>query len=318
MKGQGYATACIGKWHLGHHPETLPTSNGFDSYFGIPYSNDMNHPDNQGKPKVGVEGYDILWKDPESTPSKWKTPLMENEEIIELPVDQRTITRRYTDRAIDFITQNKDKPFFAYLPHTMPHVPLYVPDELYDSDPKKAYVLMMEHLDAEVGRVMDTIREVGLSESTYVIFASDNGPARGLKHHGGSVGPLRGSKATTFEGGTRVPCIVWGPGRIPADTTSDELASTLDVLPTIAALTDTPLPADSKIDGMDVSRLLVDDNARSPRDEVLYFDGHGKLEGIRKGDWKLLIKKEKPLLFDLSKDIGEKKNLANATPDVVK
>lgn len=318
LKAQGYSTACFGKWHLGHHPETLPISNGFDTYFGIPYSNDMNHPDNEGKPKGGVEGLDILWSDPESTLTKWKTPLMENDKIIELPVDQRTVTRRYTDKAIDFIKENREKPFFVYLPHTMPHVPLYVPDEVYDPDPQNAHTCVMEHIDAEVGRVMDTIRELKLDKNTYVIFTSDNGPPLGLKHHSGSADPLRGGKTSTFEGGCRVPCVIWGPGRIPAGTECDQLVSTLDILPTIAALTGTELPKGRKIDGLDASVLLKGDNAKSPRDEMLYYDGHGNLEGIRKGKWKLLVKKSQTLLFDLLQDVGEQDNLADANPDVVK
>ncbi|MCU0777425.1 MAG: sulfatase-like hydrolase/transferase, partial [Akkermansiaceae bacterium] len=270
LKQQGYATACFGKWHLGHHPETLPRRQGFDSYLGIPYSNDMNHPDNKGMPKGGPRGMDILWNDPESTLTKWRTPLMENEKIVELPVDQRTITRRCTDRGIAFIRENRQRPFFLYLPYSMPHIPLYVPDDVRDPDPKRAYINTIEHLDAEVGRLIDTLRELDLAENTYVIFASDNGPWLQFKHHGGSAGPLRDGKGTPFEGGQRVPCIMWAPGRIPAGTETDALASTIDLLPTIAALTDTPLPAGRAIDGVDISALLTSD-AKSPRGDFLYY-----------------------------------------------
>ncbi|MDB4260076.1 sulfatase, partial [Akkermansiaceae bacterium] len=253
LSDQGYATACFGKWHLGHHPETLPQKHGFDTYFGIPYSNDMNHPDNKGKPKGGHMGMDALWADPESTLTHWKTPLMENEKIVELPVDQRTVTRRYTDKSIEFIKANKEKPFFLYLPHSMPHIPLYVPDDVRDADPKRAYINVIEHIDSEVGRITDLLRELKLSENTYVIFTTDNGPWLQFKHHGGSAGPLREGKGTTFEGGQRVPCVMWAPGRIPAGTTCDSLCGTIDLLPTITALTESALPEDKKIDGLDIS-----------------------------------------------------------------
>ena len=212
LKSQGYATACFGKWHLGHHPEVLPTSNGFDTYLGIPYSNDMNHPDNKGKPQGGPAGMDILWKDPESTLTKWKTPLIKNEEIIELPVDQRTVTRRYTQNAIDFIKKHRDESFFVYLPHSMPHIPLYVPDDVRDPNPLNAYINVIEHIDSEVGRLLKTLDELKLSDNTYVIYTTDNGPWLPFKHHGGSAGPLREGKGTTFEGGQRVPCLIRGPG----------------------------------------------------------------------------------------------------------
>jgi arylsulfatase A len=332
LKSQGYATACFGKWHLGHHPETLPQQLGFDTYYGIPYSNDMNHPDNKGKAKGGPDGMDILWADPESTLTMWNTPLMENEKIVELPVDQRTVTRRYTDKAIDFIKTNKEKPFFVYLPHSMPHIPLYVPDEVRDPNPLNAYINVIEHIDAEVGRLMDTIRELKLEGNTYVIYTSDNGPWLPFKHHGGSAGPLRDGKGTTFEGGQRVPCVMWGPGRIPAGTECNQLVGTIDLLPTIAALTETPLPANHKIDGLDASALLLDEKAPTPRREYLYYSSRGALEGIRQDQWKLLIKQprrkknapkneppKKPqiMLFDLSKDIGEQNNLANEKPKIV-
>ena len=333
LKGQGYATACFGKWHLGHHKEVLPTSNGFDTYFGIPYSNDMNHPDNKGKPKGGWAGMDILWNDPESTLTKWKTPLFEDEKIVELPVDQRTVTRRYTQKSIDFIKANKDKPFFVYLPHSMPHIPLYVPDDVRDPDPKNAYINTIEHIDSEVGRLLKTLDDLKLVDNTYVIYTTDNGPWLQFRHHGGSAGPLREGKGTTFEGGQRVPCVMRGPG-IPAGTVCDELTGTIDVLPTIAALTGKPLPATNKIDGLDTSGLWKGTVKESPREEFLHYTSRGAIEGIRSGNWKLLVKKprvprrqsgtktnNKPpqlYLFDLAKDVGEKNNLIQAKPEVVK
>jgi arylsulfatase A len=320
LKSAGYATACVGKWHLGHHPETLPRAQGFDSYYGIPYSNDMNHPDNKGKPRVSS---DELWKNQESAVTLWKTPLIGNEEIIELPVDQRTVTRRYTDKAIEFVKANKEKPFFLYLPHSMPHIPLYVPDDVYDPDPQNAYTCVIEHIDAEVGRLMDTVRELGIDRNTYVIFTTDNGPWLSFKNHGGSALPLRDGKGTTFEGGQRVPCIMWGPGRIPAGTVSDEFTSTLDLLPTIAKLAGKPLPNKNRIDGFDISGTVTGDVA-SPRNTLVYYTARGDLEGIREGAWKLLVKKprgnrnkKKPapkpqvLLFNLKEDISETTNLAD-------
>ena len=329
LKSEGYATACFGKWHLGHYPEVLPTSNGFDTYLGIPYSNDMNHPDNKGKPKGGPNGMDILWNDPESTLTKWKTPLFENEKIVELPVDQRTVTRRYTQKAIDFIKAHRDGPFFVYLPHSMPHIPLYVPDDVRDPNPKNAYTNTIEHIDSEVGRLLDTIDELKLAEKTYVLYTTDNGPWLQFKHHGGSAGPLRDGKGTTFEGGQRVPCLLRGPD-VPAGTVCDQLTGTIDVLPTIAAITGKALP-DKKIDGMDVSGLWLGTKHQSPRNEFVHYTSQGNLEGIRQGDWKLLVKKprnnrqnqgqaRKPaqvMLFDLANDLGEQTNLAEKNPEIV-
>ncbi|MDB4652277.1 sulfatase [Verrucomicrobia bacterium] len=329
LKLQGYATACFGKWHLGHHPEVLPTSNGFDTYMGIPYSNDMNHPDNKGKPRGGTAGMDILWNDPKSTLTLWKTPLFENEEIIELPVDQRTVTRRYTQKAIAFIEAHQDSPFFIYLPHSMPHIPLYVPDDIRDPDPKNAYINTIEHIDTEVGRLLDAVDQFNLSANTYVIYTTDNGPWLQFKHHGGSAGPLRAGKGTTFEGGQRVPCLIRGPG-IPAGTVCDQLTGTIDVLPTIAAITGTALPEDKKIDGMDVTGLWEGTAVQSPRNEFVHYTSVGKLEGLRQGDWKLLVKQassrrnqqgeKKPpqiMLFDLKNDLSEQNNLAGQYPEMV-
>jgi arylsulfatase A-like enzyme len=331
FKGQGYATACFGKWHLGHLPEVLPRAQGFDAYFGIPYSNDMNHPDNKGQPPGGPAGMDALWADPESSLTKWKTPLYENEEIVELPVDQRTVTRRYTQRAIDFIRGHRDGPFFVYLPHSMPHIPLSVPDDVRDSDPHHSYTNTIEHVDAEVGRLLDTLDELGLAENTFVIYASDNGPWLSFKHHGGSAGPLRDGKGTTFEGGQRVPCLIRGPG-IPAGTVCDALTGTIDVLPTLVTLTGGELPPDRRIDGLDVSGLWRGEIEASPREAFLYYTSHGEIEGIREGSWKLLVKRpprgkqaapgaaapeSQVMLFDLERDLGERTNVAGEHPDLV-
>lgn len=323
FKSLGYATACIGKWHLGHHPETLPRAHGFDSYYGIPYSNDMNHPDNKGKVNPGS---DESWLNQDEFVKKWNTPLLENEDIIELPVNQRTITRRYTDRAISFITENKDNSFFLYLPHSMPHIPLFVPQDANDPDPKNAYKAVIEHIDAEVGRLVKSIRDLGLAENTYLIFTSDNGPWLSFKHHGGSALPLRDGKGTTFEGGQRVPCVIWGPGRIPAGTTSDALVSTIDLLPTLASLAKSEIPTEHRIDGIDLSTTLTGDTP-SKRDEFLYYTAHGLPDGIRKGEWKLLLTGKsgkpdpkaspEPKLFHITEDISESKNLAAEHPEKV-
>ncbi|MEE9603072.1 MAG: sulfatase-like hydrolase/transferase, partial [Thermoguttaceae bacterium] len=234
-------------------------------------------------------------------------------------------------KAIEFVTANKDKPFFLYLPHTMPHIPLFVPEDVHDPDPNNAYKCVIEHIDAEVGRLVQTVRDLGLAKNTYIIFTTDNGPWIRFKNHGGSAFPLRGGKSTTFEGGQRVPCIVWGPGRIPAGTTCDEFASTLDLLPTIASLAGTTLPGKHRIDGYDLTKTITGD-ARSPRLELVYYSAQGELEGLRQGDWKLLVKKppakkgekenakaSKPeiLLFNLADDLSETTNLADENPEKI-
>jgi arylsulfatase A-like enzyme len=226
------------------------------------------------------------------------------------------------------MTKNRGRPFFLYLPYSMPHIPLYVPDDVRDPDPKRAYINTVEHLDTELGRLFAAIRTLGLVDNTYVILTSDNGPWLAYRHHGGSAGPLRGGKTTTFEGGQRVPFIVWSPGRVPAGTECDALTSAMDILPSVAALTRTPLPADRTIDGLDISPLFA--GSDSPvRDEFLYYSQRGRLEGIRVGDWKLLQRvpnnpkpgeaAEQPetLLFHLAADLGEKNNRATERPELV-
>lgn len=325
LKDNGYATACVGKWHLGHEKPFLPTSQGFDSYFGIPYSNDMSHPDNKKKPRMKS---DDLWKK-QDTDLLWNTPLFINEEIAEVPVNQRTITRRYTDQAIKFVKENKEKPFFLYLPHSMPHIPLYVPEDFYDPNPQNAYTNVIEHIDAEVGRLLKTVTDLDLDKKTYIIFTTDNGPWLQFKNHGGSALPLRAGKGTTYEGGQRVPCVMKGPG-IPAGTECNEIMGTIDLLPSIAKLAGVELKTRGQIDGVDASKLMLG-SSTSPRNEFVYYSSHGELNGLRQGDFKLRIAKPRKRgknknqsppkitveLYNLKDDISESKNLADSMPEKV-
>lgn len=314
FKRAGYATACIGKWHLGHAKGLLPTDQGFDTYYGIPYSNDMIHPDDRGKP---FGQWDASWKDQDMEEVVWHTPLMRDEEIIELPVNQRTITRRYTDEAIRFMEENKEKPFFVYLAHTMPHVPLYVPEEWYDPDTKHAYTRMIEHMDAETGRILDAVRELGLVEKTYVIYTSDNGPWLNLRndphnHHTGSAKPFRDGKFSTYEGGHRVPFVIWGPG-VPAGTKSDAFLTSLEIFPTFAAMVGVEPNPRGPIDGYEAGDTLIGD-APSPREEFLYYESNGSVQALRQKDWKVRDAGGEPELYNLAEDLGEQNNLAKEWP----
>ena len=315
LKAAGYATACIGKWHLGHRKPFLPTSQGFDSYYGIPYSNDMNHPDNKGKPR---DSRDKSWLNQDEYVNLWKTPLMQDEEIIELPVNQRTITRRCTDRAIDFVSANakQDKPFFLYLPHSMPHIPLFVPEDVYDPDPQNAYFNVIEHIDTETGRLVDHVRKLGLGDNTYIIFTTDNGPWLQFKNHGGSALPLRAGKGTTFEGGQRVPTVMWAPGRIPAGTETAEIAGTIDLHPTMAKIAGAEFKPRGKVDGLDITDF-IHGKGPSPRTEFVYYTSRGQLSALRQGAWKLRIEKKKVELFNLIEDISESKDVAADHPERV-
>jgi arylsulfatase A len=310
LKGQGYATACVGKWHLGHLPEFLPTSNGFDSYFGIPYSNDMD----------GVKGkdrnLDRAWQQKDYSP--WNVPLMRNEKIIERPADQTKLIERYTEEAVKFIQKNKDKPFFLYLPHTMPHVPLFVSDEFYVEDAQKAYKATIEQIDSSVGQVLAALKETGLDRKTLVVFTSDNGPWLGKKHHGGCALPLRDGKFSTYEGGMREPAIMRWPGRIPAGKVCGEVCGTIDLLPTFARLAGGKVPGDRVIDGRDIWPLMAGrPGEKSPHEAYFYYRGNN-LEAVRAGKWKLRRVKKKIELYDLEADIGEKNNLADKHPEIVK
>ncbi|UCG49174.1 MAG: sulfatase [Phycisphaerales bacterium] len=309
LKGQGYATACVGKWHLGHLPEFLPTSNGFDSYFGIPYSNDMD----------GIKGkdknLDRAWREKDYSP--WDVPLMRDKEVIEQPAVQTTLTERYTEEAVRFIRKNKGRPFFLYMPHTMPHVPLFVSDEFYVEDVFKAYKATIEQIDHSVGQVFAALREAGVDGNTLVIFTSDNGPWLSKKHHGGSALPLRDGKFTTYEGGMREPCIMRWPGKIPAGKVCSEICGTIDVLPTFAALAGAKVPSDRVIDGKDIWPLMAGRSwAKSPHKAYFYYRGT-ELEAVRSGRWKIRRNKKNVELYDLGADVGEKNNLAENHPDTV-
>ena len=264
------------------------------------------------RPKYGQ--WDTYWKDRQSS-ALWKTPLLRNEEIIEHPVEQRTITRRYTDEALSFIRKSNEqsKPFFLYLAHSMPHVPLYLPDALHDPESPYPYKDVIEHIDTQVGRIIDLITQLEISQDTLVVYTSDNGPWLRFNHHGGQALPLREGKGTTFEGGMRVPCVVWAPGRIKAGSDSDEMMSTIDLLPTFSSLAGVKLKTKGPIDGLDQSALLLGKGS-STRKEFLYYTR--EVQAIRQGSYKLRKTGNSMQLYDLSKDIGEKQNLASQKPEL--
>ncbi len=312
LKTQGYATLCVGKWHLGDRPQTLPTAQGFDHYFGLPYSNDMARMKDWGN---NPDALDKIWK-----LKKWdiyKNALYRDTEIIEAPLNQVTMTERYTEEAIKFIRKSKDRPFFLYFPHTMVHVPLFVSEDRYDANPAQAYKLAVEHIDGSVGQLLETLRDLGITENTLVVYTSDNGPWLSKKHHGGSALPLRAGKGTTYEGGMRVPGIMRWPASIPGGTVTDEVVSTIDLLPTFASIVGANLP-DHPIDGLDVSALLADPQQPSPhRKAGYYYYKNGKVEAVRRGKWKLRPLGKQIELYDLDADISETNNVAPSHPDVV-
>jgi arylsulfatase A len=321
VKKQGYATMAIGKWHVGDQPEFLPTRRGFDHYLGIPYSNDM------GGEWDGAEDAKVKRRMP-------PLPLVRDEQVIETlkPVDQDRLTERYTDEAVKFIRDNKEKPFFLYLAHTAVHVPIHPGDKFRGKSSNGIYGDWVEESDASVGRVLDALRELKLAEKTLVIFTSDNGPWLTQGKNGGVAGPLRGGKGGTFEGGMREPTIAWWPGQIEAGSQTDAVTGNLDILPTFVKLAGGTLPTDRKIDGGDMSGLLLGKTKDSPREAQYYFNGN-RLEAVRQGPWKLAIAPQNenlggkakvvdkgpfPKLYNLESDIGEKTDVADKNPEVVK
>jgi arylsulfatase A len=321
LKPLGYATACFGKWHMGHHPEFLPLRHGFDEYFGLPYSNDMwpKHP-------TAGDKYPPL-------------PLVEGEKTLEYNPDQTQLTTWYTERSVDFIERNKSRPFFLYLPHSMVHVPLFVSDKFKGRSDQGLFGDVMMEVDWSVGQVLDTLRRNGLDRKTLVFFCSDNGPWLSYGDHAGSAAPFREGKGTTWDGGQREATLAWWPGRIHAGSVCAEPGMTIDVLPTVASIVGAKMPK-QKIDGLDISPLLFgEQGAKSPH-EALYFYKSYNLEAVRSGKWKLHFPHEyrsldgKPggtggypttyvqkkiglALYDLENDVGEQNDVAKEHPKVV-
>ena len=315
LKSKGYNTAIFGKWHLGHLNNHLPVFHGFDEYFGIPYSNDMQKP----------------WVQTDYPLSLW-----ENDQPVEHPVDQDQLTIRYTQRAVEFIRKNRNSPFFLYLPYNMPHMPVHTSDEFQGRSRGGLYGDVIETIDWSAGEILKTLKEEGLEEKTFFIFSSDNGPwsvvpermvaGGNERHHAGTAALLNGSKATPFEGGNRVPAIFRFPGVIPEGQVSADIANTMDVYMTIMKLIDVELPSDLKFDGNDILPFLRG-YSPSPTREMFYFSGN-RLTGVRIGVWKLLInnKRKKPIehsdlkemkLFHLEKDPGERYDFSQKEPQVV-
>jgi arylsulfatase A len=330
LKGNGYQTAAIGKWHLGHKSPHLPTDHGFDSYFGIPYSNDMDK----------VERTDHFTLAENERYQAYNVPLMRDKEIIERPADQRTITKRYTEEAVSKIKSMKNGPFFIYLAHNLPHIPLFRSEKFKDVSLAGIYGDVIEEIDWSVGQIIKTLREEGIDKKTLVVFTSDNGPWHTFKTHGGTAGLLRGAKGGTFEGGMREPTVFWWPEKIKQGVVMD-LATTMDLLPTFCNLSGTKLPGDRVYDGYDISPLILG-NGKSPRDVVFYYRGQ-KVYAIRKGDYKAhfitqneygsqtahpitnppieisnsATVHETPLLYNVNVDPSEKFNIAEEHPEVI-
>ncbi|MFO0852602.1 MAG: sulfatase-like hydrolase/transferase [Gemmataceae bacterium] len=326
LKAKGYATGMVGKWHLGHHPQFLPTRHGFDEYLGLPYSNDMwpAHP----SAKKGT--YPPL-------------PLIDGDTAIDPDVTaatQATLTRRYTDRAISFIERNKEKPFFLYFAHTFPHVPLFVGEKFKGRSKQGVYGDVVQEIDASVGEVLAALDRHKLAENTLVLFTSDNGPWLSYGNHGGSAGKLREGKGTCWEGGVRVPCVARWPGKIPAGKVQTEPSMTIDLLPTVAKLVGGELPKHG-VDGKDVWPLFAcEPGAKCPHEAYFFYYHVNQLQAVRSGNWKLMMphtaaqiagqtpgKEGKPgryaqvkvglELYDLAADLGETTNVADKHPDVV-
>ncbi len=330
LKEKGYASAIFGKWHLGHHKEFLPLQNGFDEYFGLPYSNDMWPLDNVGQPLP--EG--------QRRSSYPQLPLIEGNETAELITDlkgQDKLTTLYTEKAVDFINRNARNPFFLYVPHSMGHIPLGVSDKFRGKSEKGFYGDVMMEIDWSVGEIEKALQANGISENTVFIFTTDNGPWLNFGNHAGSSGGLREGKGTSWEGGQRVPFIIKWPGKTPAGTICNKLGCAVDLLPSFAKIAEAPLPQ-LKIDGVDISELWTGNQSAEPREEILFYFGKNHLNGVRKGNWKLVLPHswqsyntapgmdghggarikmdvESPELYDMMRDPGEQYNVIGSFPE---
>ncbi len=333
FQDQGYSTACFGKWHLGWQKEFLPLQHGFDEYTGIPYSNDM-------WPHSNVTGERLAeGKGRRNYP---ELPLIEGNETIETITsldDQDKLTTLYTEKAVDFINRNADKPFFLYVPHTMAHIPLGVSDKFRGKSEQGLYGDVMMEIDWSVGEIINAVEENGLTDNTIIMFTTDNGPWLNFGNHAGSAGGLREGKTTSWEGGQRVPFIVKWPGKIPEGTICNKLACAIDLLPTLASITGGEL-SDNKIDGIDIRSLFKGNFKSSPRETILYYSGRNNLNAVRKGNWKLVFPHtfdsydtkpgndghggkrikttvEKPELYNMMRDPGEQYNVIEYNPEKV-
>lgn len=321
LKKVGYATAAIGKWHLGHKEQYLPTNNGFDYYFGIPYSNDMD--------RLDGDEYKDYWKRPDDSikTEHFNVPLFRNTEIVERPANQNTITTRYSDEAVSYIKKNKDKPFFVYLAHNLPHIPLFASDKFKGKSERGLYGDVLEEIDNGVGKILSALKEEGLAENTIVVFTSDNGPWLPFKLNGGSAGLLRAGKGSTWEGGMREPGIFWAPGRIKPAVISD-IGSTMDLFATFSKMAGAELPNDRILDSHDLGPVLFEQK-ESARKSVIYYRGT-EIYAVRIGDFKAHFitqgvygqfgereEHNPPVLYNLGHDPSEQFDIAENHPEVL-
>ena len=328
LKENGYKTVAIGKWHLGHKKQYLPLQNGFDYYYGIPYSNDMN----------AINGVTCCpgnnyWPQYEKKPidsNNYNVPLMENNEIIERPADQTTITKRFSEKAIEHIRKYKDDKFFIYLAHSLPHIPLYASNDFLGKSKNGLYGDVIEEIDYGVGTIINELKKQNLDKNTIVVFTSDNGPWLPFQTHGGSAGLLREGKGMTWEGGHRVPGIFWGANIKPG--VINQIGSTLDLFPTIVDLSNSDKLVDRVIDGVNIKQTLFN-HSPSDRNKIIFYRER-EIYALRYGEYKAhfiirgaynypvgsnkKIVLEEPLLFNLELDPSEKYNVANNFPEKVK